>query len=198
VATADAGGLVPSLVVPRAPLTAVTELAGDVALDPIDTSSSCAGITIDAPALTAITGFTRGESNATLGDVRVEAQPRGALALAGVPTVVTTSSGAGAFTLALASGGSYHLRFFDPGSRRAPLVLDDVVAAGQTLQAALPTALAITGKVSLVGNANPIVGASVQLLCASCTGIDVSLPVAETSTDTASRYRIAAPDPGTM
>jgi hypothetical protein len=43
-----------------------------------------------------------------------------------------------------------------------------------------------------------VIGASVQILCATCTGLDATRPIAETATDTVSRYRIAVPDPGTM
>jgi hypothetical protein len=37
----------------------------------------------------------------------------------------------------------------------------------------------------------------VQLLCASCTGLEASRPIAGTATDAASHYRVAVPDPGT-
>jgi hypothetical protein len=50
----------------------------------------------------------------------------------------------------------------------------------------------------VVNSAAAVIGASVQILCATCTGIEATRPLAETATDTISRYRIAVPDPGTM
>jgi hypothetical protein len=64
--------------------------------------------------------------------------------------------------------------------------------------AILPAALAISGELSVTGNPNPIGGASIQLLCAACSGVDASRPVAQTATNAFGNYSIAVPDPGTM
>jgi hypothetical protein len=62
----------------------------------------------------------------------------------------------------------------------------------------LPKALTITGKVTASATTNPLIGASIQILCASCTGVDASRPIAQTATDAYSTYRLAVPDPGVM
>jgi hypothetical protein len=49
-----------------------------------------------------------------------------------------------------------------------------------------------------VNNANPVIGASVQILCATCGGLELMRPIAETATNSVSRYAVAVPDPGTM
>lgn len=202
-ATANGSGVLPARLVPRGALTAVTELSvpaqspPDHAASALDTSA-CNVTAIDAPTMTQIAGTTKLDDTTTLGNVRVEAEPVGDLALAGIAPVQVVSSAAGAFTLPLAPGGRYTVRFVDPQQRAAPLVADDVAPGGVPTNAILGKALFISGKVSVVNNMNPVVGASVQILCAGCSGIDAARPIAETATDTVSRYRIAVPDPGTM
>jgi hypothetical protein len=198
-ATADGSGRLPSTLVPRGTLSAVTELsATDHAASALDTSA-CSVAQIDAPAQSTISGTTRKDATTTLGAVRIEAEPIGVLALAGVPPVQVVSNSSGAFSLPLAGGGRYNVRFADPQARAAPLVANDVAPLGVPTNAVLPKAIAISGEVSIVNSANPVVGASVQILCSSCNGsLDVARPIAETATDSISRYRIAVPDPGTM
>lgn len=197
-AVADGAGRLPAMTVPRGALIAVTELsATDHAATPLDTSA-CNVTQIDAPAMTAISGTTKQDSTTPLGNVRVEAELAGVLALAGVAPVQVTSSESGAFSLPLAPGGRYTVRFVDPQQRRAPLVASDVAPGGVPTNAILPKALALSGEVSVVNSAAAVIGASVQILCATCTGIEATRPLAETATDTISRYRIAVPDPGTM
>lgn len=194
-ATADAAGRLPSTLVPRGSLFAVSELSTtDHAASALDTST-CSVAQIDAPAMTTITGTTKKDATTAIGGVRIEAEPTGVLALAGVLPVQITSSGAGAFSLPLAPGGHYTVRFTDPQARAAPLVAIDVAPLGVPTSAVLPKALAISGEVI---SSSPVIGASVQILCASCSGLDAARPIAETATDTVSRYRIAVPDPGTM
>jgi hypothetical protein len=197
-ATADGAGRMSALV-PRGSLVAVSALsATDHAASALDTST-CNVTQIDAPAQTTVSGTTRKDAATPLAGVRIEAEPIGVLALAGIPPVQVTSNGSGAFSLPLAGGGRYNVRFADPQARAAPLVANDVAPLGVPTSAVLPKALAISGEVSVVNSANPVVGASIQILCASCGGsIDIARPIAETATDTISRYRIAVPDPGTM
>ncbi|HEY5950419.1 MAG TPA: hypothetical protein VIV40_33240 [Kofleriaceae bacterium] len=197
-ATADGTGRLPTMVVPRGALSAVTELAmTDHAVSAVDTSA-CSVASIDAPAMTTISGTTRDAATTVLAGVRAEAEPIGVLALAGVSPVQVTSSAAGAFSIALAGGGRYNVRFTDPQERAAPLVVNNVAPGGIPTNALLVKALAISGQVSVLNSASPVVGASVQILCATCNGLDVTRPIAETATDSVSRYRIAVPDPGTM
>ena len=121
------------------------------------------------------------------------------LALAGVSPIQVTSDANGAFALPLAGGGRYDVRFSDPEQRAAPLPAPNVTPGGVPTNAVLPKALAVTGKVSVLNDSNPLVGASVQILCVTCTGPrNRDRPIAETATDVISHYRIAVPDPGTM
>ena len=197
-ATANGSGLLPATLVPRAPLSAVVQLAAsDFAVASIDTSA-CAAQTITAPPMIPATGITTDTHATALAGVRVEATPTGVLAMANLVPVEATSTTGGAFALQLASGGQYNVRFFDPAGRVAPLVVSNVAAAGVPASAGLPAALAITGPVMLSNDPNPIVNASVQVLCGSCTGIDATVPLAATATDNTSHYAIAVPDPGTM
>jgi hypothetical protein len=195
-ATASGGGTLPSTLVPRAPLSAVVELAnGDLAVSALD-ASTCAATTIDAPAMIPAAGTARSSAQVPIAGVRVEATPVGALAMANLIPVQTTSTANGAFSLTLASGGHYEVRFFDPGGRGAPLDFADTMAAGVPPTADLAKALAITGEVSVVGDPNEIENASIQVLCMGCSGIAASRPIAQTATDIASHYRVAVPDPG--
>jgi hypothetical protein len=197
-ATADGSGRLPALLVPRAPLSAVVSLAAsDYAVDPIDTST-CAAQTIDAPAPTSVTGTVRSASNAALANVRVEATPIDVLALADAQPVTSTTSSTGAFSVPFAAGGRYDVRFIDPYARGARLTLWNTTAAGVPATASLPPAIAITGKVSVSGSTQPIPNTSIQLLCAQCSGIEATRPLAETATNPLSEYRLTVSDPGTL
>jgi hypothetical protein len=197
-ATADGTGKLPSTLVPRAPLSAVVQLATtDYAVSALDTST-CAATTIDAPPQIVRTGTAKNASAAVLSGVNVEATPIGALAAADAQTVSSTTDAGGGFSISLASGGFYDVRFVDPYARAARLLLPGIAAAGVPSTATLPTSLVISGKVSVSGTGQPIVGASIQLLCATCTGIDATRPIAQTASDGLSTYKLAVPDPGTM
>jgi hypothetical protein len=197
-ATANGSGVLPAMLVPRGPLSAVSELSmTDHAITAIDTSA-CSVASINAPAMTTIAGTTRYPNMNLLAGIRVDAEPIGELALAGVPPVQVVSNGSAAFALPLAGGGRYNVRFSDPQQRVAPLVADDVAPGGVPTNALLVQALSISGPVTVVSNGNPVVGASVQILCAMCSGLELMRPIAETATTSVSRYAIAVPDPGTM
>ncbi len=197
-ATADGTGRLPSMLVPRASLSAVTELSTtDHAVSGVNTTT-CTVAQIDAPALTTISGTTQDADGNAIEGVRVEAEPAGVLALAGVAPIHVISQPGGAFSIPLAGAGRYNVRFRDPQQRAAPLVASDVTPGGIPTNAQLAKALVVSGAVSVLNNGNPIIGASVQLLCVACNGIDVTRPIAETATDAVSKYKIAVPDPGTM
>jgi hypothetical protein len=198
-AIANGSGVLQAVNVPRSSaLSAVVSISPtDWAVDPVDTSA-CTAQTIVAPAQIVRTGVTKKDATTTLDGVRVEATPIGALALADAQPVVATSSGGGNFSIALASGGTYDVRFIDPLARAAPLPVLNTAPAGVPTTATLLKALTISGYVTASGTTNPINGASIQILCAGCSGIDASRPIAQTATDVNSYYSIAVPDPGTM
>ena len=195
-ATADGTGKLPTTLVPRASLSAVVQLAAnDYAVSALDTTSCAAGA-IAAPAGATSTGTITDASANTLGGVHVQAATTHELALAGVPATEATTDQNGQFTMTLASGGQYDLRFADPYGRAASLVIPDVGAI-PTSQS-LPKALHLSGTVSVVGSANPVTGAALQLLCATCSGLAATQPIAEAATDHTSMFVLAVPDPGTM
>jgi hypothetical protein len=195
-ATASAGGTLPTTLVPRASLSAIVQLGPtDFAVAAVDTTA-CAAQTIDAPAQIAASGVILDSTQQPIAGARVEAVPVGALAMANLIPIEATTSTTGAYSLALASGGHYELRMFDPGGRGAPVNFSDLVAAGVPATQALAPALAITGMVSVLNDANAIANASVQLLCSGCTGVAASQPIAQTATDITGEYRIAVADPG--
>jgi len=194
VATADGTAHLPSTLVPRAALSAVVDLgSGDLAVASVDTSA-CAALSIDAPARITATGTSVTMGGGAIPGVQIEAIPSGALALAGTPPVVTAADSAGAFSLSLASGGRYNITFTDPLGYNAPLVVAAATAADVPATATLPKALRVTGTVSVYNNANPVVGASVQMLCLSCGA--ATPPVAEAATNQISSYALGIPDPG--
>jgi hypothetical protein len=194
VATADGTAHLPSTLVPRAPLEAVVDLGGgDLAVASVDTST-CPALTIDAPARITASSVTATTGGAPIPGVGIEALPTGALALAGTPPVVTTANSSGAFSLTLASGGRYDITFTDPLGYNAPLFVAAATVAYVPAPATLPPALRMTGKISVIGVANPVVGASVQMLCLACNA--ATPPVAEAATNPISQYALGIPDPG--
>jgi hypothetical protein len=193
-ATADGTAHLPSMLVPRAALSAVVDLGqGDLVVAALDTQA-CAAQTIDAPARAIATGTAVTTGGTPITSVAIEALPIGALALAGTPPVVTTADGSGAFSLALASGGRYDITFVDPLGNSAPLVVDAANAADVPVTAMLPKALRVSGKLGVYNSPNPVVGASVQMLCLSCGA--ATPPVAEAATNQISSFALGIPDPG--
>ncbi|MGE5184144.1 MAG: carboxypeptidase-like regulatory domain-containing protein [Acidobacteriota bacterium] len=198
-ATADGTGKLPATLVPRSSgLSAVVELsATDRAVSAVD-ASACSVASIDAPAGTTAVGGVLDSTAAALPGVRVQAQPTRALALAGIPATEAFTDSTGHFSLPLATGGYYDVRFADPLGRAASDVVPDVAAAAIPTSQNLPKALHLSGAVSVVGSSNPVGGAALQILCATCSGLAASQPIAEAATDDTSRFVLAVPDPGTM
>jgi hypothetical protein len=159
-------------------------------------ASSCTGQTITAPPPVIASGVTQDSGGNPLGHARIEAVPTGDLALAGAPRIEAVSDSTGAFALPMAAGGRYDVTFSDPRGHSAPLVITDANAAAIPMTAMLAKALTITGTVSVIGNANPIIGASVQVLCLACG--PATPPIAEAATTVTSTYSLGIPDPGTM
>lgn len=198
-ATTGAAGALPSTVVPRALLSAV------VAVGPMDRSVvavdavACAAPTLDAPAAIAQTGFVHDATGAhPVAGAQLEATPSaaGALALAGAPPAVQAAGSDGGFAIQLAAGASYDLRIADPANRSGARVIAGFTPSATPLAETLAPALSFAGTVT--ANGNPQADAVVQILCATCTGLDASRPVAEGSTDATGRFQLAVPDPGSM
>ena len=191
-ATADGTGKLPAVLVPRAVLSAVVNLTSVSALD----TSSCTAQTIAAQAPTTVNGTIVDGRGALLASGMIEATPTGDLALAGVPQLVWMSDQSGAYSLQLATGGHYDVTFSDPHAHSAPLALTNVTAAGVPTTALLGKALKLSGNVSVLGNANPVINASIQVL--SLTAGPSASPLGETASTQTSTYAVGIPDPGTM
>jgi hypothetical protein len=197
-ATADNTGKLPAKLAPKLSLSAVVQVApGDLAVAAFDLSG-CASGSISAPAGPVVSGSIVNTAATSLPGARFEAVPTRALALAGAPAVQAIADGNGHISAQLASGGYYDLRYDDPLGRGAQLLLPDTAAAGVPGTATLGKALLMSGTVSVIGSANPVEGAAIQILCSTCTGLGAVVPVAQTASDSASMYEVAVPDPGTM
>lgn len=193
-ATATAGTL-PSLLVPRAQLSAVAQVAAaDYAVATIDTTA-CTAQTIDAPARIGEAGRILGTDGTTpLSGVRIEATPTGALGQVTLVPVEAVTAGDGSWSALAASGATYEVRVIDPSGRGALSP-----GAFPTGTVALANALSIKGQIGMINGGNIVEGASVQLLCApgsaGCSGLAAQQPIAETATDITGYYQLAAPDP---
>ena len=193
-ATADGAGRLPAMLVPRGSLSAVTELsATDHAVSAIDTSA-CGVASIDAPAMTTVSGTTKKDATTTSAPFAPKPSRSACSRMPACRRVQVTSNASGAFALPLAGAGRYNVRFIDPQQRVAPLVVSNVAPGGVPTNAILPKALALTGKVSVVGSTKPVIGASVQILCTACTGLETALPITETASEAPSAV-IALPSP---
>ncbi len=192
-AVTAANGDLPTLRVPAAPLHAVIFPggAGDHAVTAIDLTSSVP-TTINALAtqsrptqLTTITGTV-------LPGAILDAVPVGPLALAGAPTIHRVAGANGNLTIDLAPGAAYDLRLTDPnGNRGALAVVPGVTTVTINSSNKLSKATKVTATVL---GSNPIPGAIVQFLCAACTGIDRSRPIAEGVTGIDGKFSLAVPD----
>jgi hypothetical protein len=195
-ATADAGGTLPSTLVPSANLSAViTVAAGDLAVAALDTTAAVPADLV-APAMRPITTAVLDPTAVGLGGAVLDLVPTGALAMAAVPALHVTAGTSGAITASLADGGHYDLRFHDPAGRGAPLVIADRVAATVATTYHLPVALQVHGSL-MVGGTQVLANASVQVLCEACTGIERDKPIAEVASDENGQFTLAIPDPGT-
>jgi hypothetical protein len=198
-ATADASGALPSMFVPSAMLSAVIEVGpGDLAVTVLDTTGG-APASLDAPAMplitTAITANTDGGARPAAG-ASLDLVPTGALAMAAAPMLRLIAAQDGTIAAALPAGGRYQLRFQDPLGRGAPLVVADRAITAIASSYLLPRAIHLEG--TLLGDGvRALPGASVQLMCSVCSGVDAALPLAEATSDDAGRFSLAVPDPGT-
>ena len=193
--TTDGSGNLPSVTVPEVSLFAVTTVApGDLAVG-LFTAVAGPPAQIDAPAMTAFSTHASGVSM-MLSGATLDLVPTRALALAGSPALHFIADANGAIAGVVPTGGAFDVRWSDPAGRRAPLVVPDTTQILATYL--LPPAIYISGDLSVQGSSNPIVGASVQILCADCNGLDRNRPIAEVASDPHGAFSIAVPDPGPM
>lgn len=200
-ATADAGGALPALQVPRtpavAPLAAAIEAApGDLAVITLDTSGG-APASLEVPAMPPIATAVRDRGGAPLPGVLVDLVPTGALAQANAPTLRLVADAGGLIATTLPLGGHYELRFADPQGRAAPLIIGDreITAIESVFQ--LAAAVQVSGTLRLDGSL-ALPNAAVQILCQNCTGLERTLPLVEVLSDTTGRFTLAVPDPGAL
>jgi len=187
-------GVMPTLRVPAAALHAVVfpDATGDHAVTAIDLTASVPATINAAAMVTKATQLTSSTGTALVGAV-LDAVPDGPARLAGVHTIRRVAGASGNLTIDLAPGGTYDLRLSDPnGNRGALAVVEDRTTANLAAVNALSKATKVQGTVT-GGSAIP--GAIVQFLCASCTGIDRSRPVAEGVTGIDGKFSLAVPDP---
>ena len=179
---------------PKAALTAITQVtSGDVALAALTTTTTCT-VTISAPAMATPSGIVHDSAGHPLRAVEISATPTGVLA--GLPPMQTVSTATGAFTLSLAAGGSYDLRFVDPSGAGGVLTIPAVGPAGVPAIAKLPAPIHVYGDL-LVGPTT-VTGAAVEMLCTSCAGLAAVSPIATAVSDATGHFTIAVPDPGSM
>jgi hypothetical protein len=192
--TADGAGHLPSMLVPKVGMSAVVQLSASDYSVVVLNQTACNTNTIAAPANVVAAGTITDAAQTALAGAILEASPTRELAAAGVPASQVMTSSSGQFSLALAAGGYYDLRFSDPLGRAALVTTPDTNAVPTTQ--ALGSALHLTGTVNVVGNPNPVQGAAIQVLCSNCTGLAAQRPIADAATDAASMFRLAVPDPG--
>lgn len=196
--TADGAGNLPAVFATAGPLSAVTTIGvmGDMAVSAFDTTSAVPA-TINAPPMVGITTGAKLGVDA-LDGARLELIPVGSLELAGAQTITLTSNAAGALVASIPSGGLFDARWSDPAARAGSELVADVTAADLQLPYTLSPALHVTGTLSVTGSPNKIAGASVQILCKDCNGIDRTRPLAEVASDQLGEFSLAVPDPGAM
>ncbi|HEX3761100.1 MAG TPA: hypothetical protein VHW23_20535 [Kofleriaceae bacterium] len=198
-ATADGAGVLPPTLVPAGALSAVIEVApGDLAVTPLDTTGG-APATLDAPPMqlitTALTAMIDGQVEGLPGAL-IDLVPTGALAMAAAPMLRLTMGKDGTTGPRLPAGGHYELRMRDLLGRGAPMVIADRAITAIASSYLLPAAIRLQG-VLLRDGTVALPGASVQLMCSRCSGLDATLPLTEAASDGAGRFTLAVPDPGT-
>ena len=193
--TTDATGVLPSQLVPAGPLSAVTTIApNDLAVGVADFSAGVpAQITASDPL--AVSMDAKGGVDPVPGAV-LDLVPTGALALAGAGPLHFTADGTGHLATLVPGGGTFEMWWSDPAGVRASLVLGSVTPFSGPYD--LPKAVYITGDLTVTGSTNPVVGASVQVLCDACTGFQKLRPIADAASDPHGSFSLAVPDPGAM
>ncbi|GEM_PF-6303597 len=197
--TANASGVLPSVLVPAGDLYAVVEPAnapGDSAVVAFNTTASVPS-TINAPAMVPFSTTVKHDSD-IIGGARLELVPTGALGLAGVGPTVVYANEAGLLSGTFASGAIYRSYLSDPSRRAGTGGIDVATVPGTTY---LPDALVITGTLQIQGQTNRIDGASVHVLCNSdsafpCDGVERDRPLGEDASDSQGSFAVAVTRPG--
>jgi hypothetical protein len=191
---ADGSGVLGPQKIVKAQMSAVVEPSPAVdAVVAIDTNATIN--TIDAPAMIAVTGIVHDPSGNARANVRVRLTPIGALAAATLFVPAATTDANGAFSILGAPGGHYALAARDLAQEFTSTSVADVTT-GDAGTLTLGKAIAISGVLQVMGSANPVVSATVTLLCGTCTGVDRSRALGEAVTDIQGNFRLAVPDPG--
>lgn len=196
-ATANGSGVLPANF--RAPsfatLTAVIfpNVVGDHAVTALDLSGAVPGTINAAPLVAQPTQLRESTNTTALPGAVLDAVPVGVLALAGAPTIRKTADASGNLTISLAPNANYQVRLSDPnGNRAAQRIVPNVTSSNLAATQPLLKATKVQG---VVEGQSAIPGAIVQFLCATCTGLDRSRPIAEGITGIDGRYSLAVPDP---
>jgi len=192
-AVTNGSGVLPTLRVPAAPLHAVVfpGAVGDHAITAIDLTSAVPATITAVATITRTTQLT--SAGTGLPGAVLDAVPTGPLALAGAPTIRKVAGANGSLTIELAPNALYDMRLSDPnGNRGASVIVGNQSTANLPAVSALAKATKV--QATVVGS-GPIPGAIVQFLCANCTGIERSRPIAEGVTGVDGRFSLAVPDP---
>ncbi|HET7503251.1 MAG TPA: carboxypeptidase-like regulatory domain-containing protein, partial [Kofleriaceae bacterium] len=194
---ADAGGTLPTRLVPVAPLSSVIEDGtGVLAVVALDTTSGVPA-RLTAPPLVAAPIMVSGADAAPAPGATLDLVPTGTLGMASTVTLHFVADATGALQPPprLPPGGHYELRLADPLARFAPLFIADRAVEAIAPSFQLSTGVRLGG---VVQRANaPLGGASVQILCNDCTGIAHDKPLVEVVTNAVGQFTLVMPDPGT-
>lgn len=193
--TTGPSGALPSALVPAASLAAVIVPPGGRPAVAAFELSAAVPAAIAVPADLAFTTTLRLPDGTTrAAGAELEAVPLGALALAAAQPVRFVASAAGVVTGALAREGHYQLRIRDPRARGAITVVDMVGTAVAPSYALTPASM-LAGTLVVAGSDIELDGARIEILCATCTGLDRGQPLASVRSDRGT-FRVAVPDPG--
>jgi hypothetical protein len=194
--TTNGAGAIPNgTLAPAAPLSAVSTIGAQLAVDAIDLTTAVPA-SINAPVAVTIDTQLKSALAVTLPNAILDLAPSGALALAGAPAIRGTANATGNLSLVVPAGGRFDLRAVDPLGRAAPLLLVDVGTASLAASYSLMPALHVSGALVLSGNPQPVGRATVQILCTTCTGVDRYRPLAEGASTTTGGFDVAVYDPG--
>ncbi|MDX2088332.1 MAG: hypothetical protein SFX73_10805 [Kofleriaceae bacterium] len=196
-AAANASGVLPTTLVAAGPHEMVIAVAPmDVAVVPFDISATLP-TAVNAPPMFSVTMPVTDGTNA-LDGARVELVPQAGLARAGISSRYFTADATGVVSGEAASGGAYDLYIRDPFGRAGSLRQPILVNAPVTSTIELPAPISVTGELAVIGNPNPLAGASVQILCVDCDGAARSRPLAEGVTDQAGGFTLTVAKPSAL
>jgi hypothetical protein len=195
--TTGTGALPAGTLAPNAPLSAVSQISGQLAVGTFDLTLAVPAA-IDAPGTLPITTVVNDAAGSPLPNALVELVPAGALRLAGASTLRASTNASGVASLAVPAGGVFDLRASDPQGKGAPVRFEGVPAASIAPVYALAKSKQVTGTLLLSGNPQPVGRATIQILCTLCAGVERTRPMAEGSSSSGGDFSIAVLDAGMM